>query len=292
MRELWKTRRRTVAVLGLLALLVFAGTAWALTTVSLRVSGPAGISVGTAGTTQFSVNGNTGAVISENDVSADNVGGPDRVVIFEDFLDNTASATSATTWNYTHPSLFATSSNTTFAPAGGLNGTVTWADTAATTGYTYAKGQAGAWSTTAGLGCEFRVKVNDITNLELRMGFDSGTTSFGNDGVEFVFDSAGAGVQTTPNICLYTRNNGATAVVTDTGIDLANNVYHTYRIEVSPTRQVTARIDGVRVAAAHAGTLAAGTALVPYLYRDNQAQAVQRTLTIDFVRFWANRIAN
>lgn len=130
-------------------------------------------------------------------------------------------------------------------------------------------------------GLEFRLKQDNITNTKI----DFGWYVDGNDKLLFRFDTD----VDAANIYLVSENNNGGEVTTDTTVDLVAGTYITCKIQINADETFAAYINGVRVAAAHAGTIRQLATFKPYFYTDNKAAAESKKLDIDYVKIWQNR---
>lgn len=275
MRELTRRRGVVFALALLVVATILAGIAFAMTYPDLKCTT---FSVGAAlnnwDRVRVDRNGNAtfaGAVTGArfNDT---------RLYWCDDFME-TAALLASTVYSKAHWTGGGT--NGTQTVTAGVGGTIAL-DTTNTGSRTSTLAFATAdFSTNYAPTLEFRLKTSNITNTKITAGWYVGA----NDYAWFMFDTATSAA----NIYLSTRNNGATAVTTDTGVDLVAGTYYTFRLAIAANETVTASINGVRVAASHAGTVQQLATDVPYFYVDNKAASEAKVLTIDYVKVWQNR---
>ena len=91
-------------------------------------------------------------------------------------------------------------------------------------------------------------------------------------------------------VSLSNDANGG-AIYNDMGVAIVNDTYIKVKIDLTDTEQPRVWIDDVEVAPASiTGTVQAGTTLMPYMMVQNLAAgAIQRILTVDYIKIWQER---
>jgi len=129
----------------------------------------------------------------------------------------------------------------------------------------------------------FRLKTNTKTNFNLKAGFYKDADEY----AWFKVDDADDNID-----CAASLNGGAGAVDQDSGIDIADGVYHDFRIECFDDGSVKFYIDDVNVYTAPADTLSttAGVLHKPYiLVTDKAAATTQHLVDIDYIFCYQDR---
>jgi hypothetical protein len=126
---------------------------------------------------------------------------------------------------------------------------------------------------------EFYCKVDDITNLELYLGFYTDTNNY----CYFKFDSA-----TSANNIYAVSKTSAGEVVEDTGIDFSAGTYFKFRILIDALTDLKFYINNTQVCTAFAGLVASSSTIKPRFWVKNKSSAV-RLFDLDYVRFRQDR---
>lgn len=248
-------------------------------------------------------------LVSGNHGSQFHTPSPNKVVLFDDFVDNNLAAGLADTWLLNKGADAGTTPTMTLLATGvggvlrlttGDDGTLA-ADSAQITQHGL------QWQAeNGGLTFQTRIKLSRITTCWVYVGFtDVATaasleapiisassantiTTNATDAVGFMFDTRmtddkwwTVGVATNVDATHY---NTTYAPVADD--------YATFRIEVSPTGVATFFYNGLQVGTAMSGALAAGTELTPIVAVSNTGGTATMTLDCDYVQVSMNRAAD
>lgn len=142
---------------------------------------------------------------------------------------------------------------------------------------------------------EARFKIDNIATAFCCVGFAEGSfadKAAPDDDIFVVGLDAddGHGFGATQIIALSDDDNDG-EIYDDMGVVMANGVYIVVRIDLTDTEQPRVWIDDTEVDAGDiTGTVQAGITVAPYIMVQNLAGgAIQRTLTIDYIRGWMER---
>ncbi len=142
---------------------------------------------------------------------------------------------------------------------------------------------------------EARFKIDNIATAFCCVGFAEGSfvdKAAPDDDIFVVGLDADNGhtFGATQIISLSNDSNGG-ADYDDMGVAMINNTYIVVRIDLTDTEQPRVWIDGTEVNAGDiSGTVQAGITVAPYIMVQNLDDgAIQRTLTIDYIRMWQER---
>ncbi len=151
-----------------------------------------------------------------------------------------------------------------------------------------------------GLAMEVRIKLDDVVEAYLFVGFTDAIATTKNDPISFddgtndpnsgAADACGivfTGDSTTQQFHVGGVKNTADTAANFTGTLPANGVYVTLRVEISAAEVLTAYIDGV-VATTVASAITAATAVTPCVMVGNTASA-QTIATLDYIWVQQNR---
>lgn len=127
---------------------------------------------------------------------------------------------------------------------------------------------------------ETMFKVNGVTTTEVKVGWYQDADDY----CYVEFDTTDSATK------IYVRHckNGGSEVSVDSGVTMSAGTYYTVRFELLADGGYKAYINGVLVRQAAAGSLTSNS-LVPYFSINNKTTAVDRQLTIDYVKLWQNR---
>ena len=142
---------------------------------------------------------------------------------------------------------------------------------------------------------ETRFKIDNIATASCFIGFAEGSfvdKATPDDDIFVVGLDAdnGHGFGATQIIALSNDNNGG-ADYDDMGVVMVNDTYIKVKIDLTDTEQPRVWINGTEIAAGNiTGTVQAGITIAPYIMVQNLAGgAIQRALTIDYVKCWQDR---
>ncbi len=141
---------------------------------------------------------------------------------------------------------------------------------------------------------EARFKIDDIATAFCCVGFAEGAfvdKATPDDDIFVVGLDAdnGHGFGAT-HIVALSNNAAAGGIYDDMTVVMSNGTYVLIRIDLTDVTQPRVWINGTEVDAGDiSGTVQAGTTLSPYIMVQNLVGAVQRTLTIDYIRTWQER---
>jgi len=125
---------------------------------------------------------------------------------------------------------------------------------------------------------EFRFRISSKTNTTFQMGFYADATHY----FLLEFDSA-----TDPDHLFVKSNNGSSSGSTDTAISVSTIGWHTFRVSLYASNGFKAYFDDSLLSA---GTQYTGIGHAkPYVYVDNNDQAEEKTLYLDYVKIWSGR---
>jgi hypothetical protein len=93
------------------------------------------------------------------------------------------------------------------------------------------------------------------------------------------------------SLIAVSNDDDAGAVYMDTGVDVVSNTYLIVKFDLTDTEQPRVWVNGTEIAAASiTGTVKAATAMGVYLAVQNLAAgSIQRFITVDYVKVWADR---
>ncbi len=127
---------------------------------------------------------------------------------------------------------------------------------------------------------EARAKANGITTTRMALGWYVDANNY----LLFEFDTD----DSASVISVVYNNAGGGEVRYPTTVTLGTS-YKKYRIEIAADESFRCYIDDSLVYYKAASTIAALATYKPYFYVDNKSTAVDRTLTIDYVKLWQIR---
>ena len=244
-------------------------------------------------------------LVSGNHGSQFHAPAPNKIVLFDDFLDNTLAAGLLDTWLFTEGTDSATSAAAILA--GGIGGVLRLTTGDAGTGLAADTEQMTAnalqWqASNGGLVFQTRLKLSAITTCWVYLGFTDTVaaaleapiesaasantiTTTASDAVGFFFDTRmtddkwwTAGVAANVDATHY---NTTYAPVADE--------YATFRIEVSATGVATFFYNGLQVGTTMAGAVTAATDLTPIIAASKTSVAASMTVDVDYVYVGMNR---
>ncbi len=142
---------------------------------------------------------------------------------------------------------------------------------------------------------EARIKIDNKTTAAFLVGFAGAASAaidtYPNDCFLVGINSDNASTFGATQIVAFSNDNNGGVIYGDCGVAIVNDTYIVVKIDLTDTEQPRVWINGTEVAAASiTGTVKAATAMAPYLAVQNLAGgAIQRTLTVDYVRCWQDR---
>ncbi len=136
---------------------------------------------------------------------------------------------------------------------------------------------------------EARIKIDDITTVHWAVGVVEGSyasnAAYDDDVILIGQDTD----QAADNVYLITNDNAAGAEFTDTGINAVNGTYLKVKFDATDTEDVRVWVNDTEIDVSGAN-IQAGTTLMPYIMVQNLAGgAIQRVLTIDYIKIWQDR---
>jgi hypothetical protein len=125
---------------------------------------------------------------------------------------------------------------------------------------------------------EFRIRVSSITNTTVKMGLYRDATHY----AYFLFDSA----TDANNLYIASKDGAGDETTVNTTVDLTTSAWFTFRIKVMAT-DVYYYINDTQVGSAYTTQL--NDPRTPYFYIDNNDQAEEKILYVDYVKIWQGR---